>query len=57
MGNAKKTVIHIPELTVGQYLFFFFLYQLLFKNFIYLQSILEIKRDLALAKKTEMLKN
>ena len=23
MGNAKKTVIHIPELTVGQYLFFF----------------------------------
>ena len=24
MGNAKKTVIHIPELTVGQYLFFFF---------------------------------
>ena len=58
MGNAKKTVIHIPELTVGQYLFFFFFwYQLLFKNFIDLQSILEIKKDLALAKKTEMLKN
>ena len=57
MGNAKKTVIHIPELTVGQYLFVFFWYQLLFKNFIDLQSILEIKKDLALAKKTEMLKN
>ena len=57
MGNAKKTVIHIPELAVGQYLFCFFWYQLLFKNFIDLQSILEIKKDLALAKKTEMLKN
>ena len=56
MGNAKKTVIHIPELTVGQYWFFFW-YRLLFKNFIDLQSILEIKKDLALAKKTEMLKN
>ena len=23
MGNAKKTVIHVPKLRVGQYLFFF----------------------------------
>ena len=38
-------------------MFDFISYPLLVKNFSYLQQILEIKKNFALAKKAEMLKN
>ena len=56
MKNAKKTVIHIHQLSVAP-TFFFIWYPLLFKNFPDLYQILEIKKNFALAKITRNAKD
>ena len=49
MGNTNKTVIHAPKLRTSQQLFMS--NQILFKNLINLQQILEIKKNFYLNKK------
>ena len=49
MGNTNKTVIHTPKLRTSQQLFMS--NQILFKNLINLQQILEIKKNFYLNKK------
>ena len=56
MRNTNKTVIYIPKLRAGRYLFLFHTRWLLFKSLIDLKKIVEIKENFTLTKKTEMLK-
>ena len=51
MRNTNKTEIHIHKLMSDQYVFLFFICWFLFKNFIDLQNIVEIKENFHLARK------
>ena len=55
MGNAKKTVINIPKLSVGQYLLIFDICYYLKTSLIYSRFFIYIK-NLFWQKRHEMLK-
>ena len=55
MGNAKKTVIHIPKFRLLN-ICLYSKYSLLFRNVTDLQQILEIKNNFVLKKKVKNFK-